>query len=176
MRIKYQKRPTKETYKRNQQIDLQKKELQNRPGKETCKHQWDHPKKTYMKDVCSSVLTHLRITQCWDATHMSKETYKRDIQKKPTWKTYIAACWYDSAYLNAEMQHTCQKRDTKEPLKRHLQKRPTKESWKHQWEHQKRPTKKTDISACWYVSAYLGAEMRITCQKRPTKETYKRDL
>ena len=79
-----QKRHTKKTNKKGPQ----KKELQKRHVKETCKHQMRPSKETYTKDLYSSVLTHLRITQCWDATHMSKETHKRDIQKKPTKKTY----------------------------------------------------------------------------------------
>jgi len=88
------------------------------------------------------------------------QTHKRDLQKRPT------------------------KEITKKTYRRDLQKRPTKlttvtyqnRPTKETVRHQKRPTKETTTETN-KIDLYTSKETnKRDLQKRPTKETYKRDL
>jgi len=62
----------------------------------------------------------------------TKETYKRDLQKRPT--THITLAKHYAHTRDPQKRRTCVKRDlqkqlTKETYKRDLQKRPTKETY-----------------------------------------------
>jgi len=92
------------------------------------------------------------------AKRPTKETYKRDLQKRPTQETYKET------------------NTTKETYKRDLQKRLTKETNGYE----------RDLivgTARRYIGAAKGSIKKIVCgftcgiqcQKRPTKETYKKD-
>jgi len=78
---------------------------------------------------------------CIPKFSMRKDTYKRDLQKRPTKETTLK----DLSPCNfASPNHPCEKRPTKETYKRNLQKRSTKEAYKR--DLQKRPTKETNTS------------------------------
>ena len=177
-----QKRPTKETYKRDSQKSLlcvkrthchicrrylyRNLSCTIRPTKETYKRDQQKSSRFFMfspptPSICAWSARAAMYAKCIsiETCHVRKETYKRDLQKKPTKETYkkVECVWSARAAMYAKCIpkkiHPVRKgtRDSHE--------RPTKETYKR--DLQKRPTKET----------YKG-----DLQKRPTKETHKRDL
>ena len=133
----------------------------------------------------------------------TKETYKRDVQKRPTKKTYKTTkethkrCrgtwrafwkWFPVSSHNVwgkdisteTLKKDLQKRPKEETYKRYLQKTTTKETYKR--DLQKRPTKKTykrgrDTANRVPCSNQKNISKETTAyQKRPTNETYQRGL
>ena len=88
----------------------------------------------------------------------TKETYKRNLQKRPTKKSNVCEAHAPQCMRNVSLKKSILYEKGQETLTRDLQKRPTKETYKR--DPQRRPTKET---------------YKRDPQKRPTKETYKRD-
>ena len=100
-----QKRPTKETYKRDLcriTREAYRKDLRKRPTKETYKRdlQKRPTKETYKRDLC----------------RFTREAYRKDLRKRPTKET----CETHRHACAVDMSHVCTR----------LQKRPTKETYK----------------------------------------------
>jgi len=132
----------------------------------------------------------------------TKETYKRDVQKRPTKKTYKTTkethkrCrgtwrafwkWFPVSSHNVwgkdisteTLKKDLQKRPKEETYKTYLQKTPTKETYKR--DLQKRPTKEAETLQTGFPvlikKTYQKRPLHTKRdqQMRPTKEAYQRD-
>jgi len=132
---------------------------------------WCFP--TMSKVTCKSDLRKRRMMMISFITSKpTKETYKRDLQKRPT---HNLDNFFGQELLlaphpfRANVRQTCQKRPIE--IKRDPQKRPTKETYKR--DQQKRTTNETYKKDLPKTPASKEAYRN---QKRPTKETYEGDL